>query len=154
MSGAQSPGPLSLRGHHFLCALHYRGAGYSEAFTANFTRLVEAVAQGQRQQVVVAEEADGICTACPSLQADGRSCEFQASVMNRDQALLSRMGWQPGQVLDLEAAQWAVLARRGELMEATCEGCEWRPRCDSKGPYGVASPLAREGALDATGSGT
>lgn len=144
---------LQLRGHHFLCTLHYQGAGYSEGFTGNFTRLVAGIASRRRQEVEVAAQADPICVACPSLQPDGQTCESQASVMRRDAALLDLMGWSPGQVLDLEAAQWAILARRQELMDATCGGCGWRDRCETKGPYGLASPLARPGAWQATGQG-
>lgn len=136
---------LSLRGHHFLCTLHYRGAGYSEGFTGNFTSLMEAVRARGSSTVEVAGQADAICTACPSLQPDGQACEFQASIMRRDAALLDAMGWKPGDVLDLEAAHWAVLARRAELMADVCPGCEWLPRCTEKGPYGMASPLTRPG---------
>lgn len=134
---------LELRGHHFLCTLHYRGAGYSAGFTDNFTALMADVRARGGTCVRVAAQADGICTACPSLQPDGQACEFQGSIMGRDAALLDAMGWRPGDELDLEAAHWAVLARREELMAAVCPGCEWLPRCTEKGPYGVASPLTR-----------
>ena len=135
---------MKLRGHHFLCSLHYRGAGYSHGFTANFTALMEQVRAEGGATVTVAEQADAICTACPSLQADGEACEYQGSVMRRDRALLDAMGWRPGQALDLDEAYWAVLARREALMADVCDGCEWLPRCREKGPYGVASPLTRE----------
>jgi hypothetical protein len=134
---------LTLRGHHFLCSLHYRGAGYSAAFTDNFTAQMAAVRDRGRSMVEVAGQADVVCKACPSLQPDGETCEYQASIMRRDGALLDAMGWKPGDVLDLEAAHWAVLARREALMKEVCPGCEWLPRCTEKGPYGMASPLTR-----------
>ena len=134
---------MDLRGHHFLCTLHYRGAGYSDGFTANFNALVAGVRDRDRTAVTIAPMADGICTACPSLQPDGERCAYQDSIMRRDAALLEAMGWQPGQTLDLEEAHWAVLARREALMAEVCTGCEWLPRCREKGPYGVASPLTR-----------
>lgn len=134
---------IGLRGHHFLCSLHYRGAGYSSGFTGNFTALMTAVRERAATTVVVTEQADAICTACPSLQPDGESCEYQASIMRRDQALLGAMGWQPGDVMSLEDAHWAVMRRREELMAEVCPGCEWLPRCTEKGPYGMASPLTR-----------
>jgi hypothetical protein len=134
---------VSLRGHHFLCTLHYRGAGYSAHFTDNFTSLCEDARARDTSTVEVAEFADGICSACPSLQADEQSCEYQASIMRRDGALLTAMGWQPGQVMSLEQAHWDVLARREELMKVVCPGCEWLPRCQEKGPYGLMSPLTR-----------
>lgn len=132
-----------LRGHHFLCTLHYQGAGYSHGFTDNMTAICEGIAARGTNTVEVAEMADPICTACPSLQPDGQRCEFQDSVMRRDQALLGPMGWVPGQVLDLEEAYKAVLARRDELMADVCTGCEWLPRCREKGPNGIASPVTR-----------
>ena len=134
---------LTLRGHHFLCALHYRGAGYSADFTDNFTAICEAARDRGVNTVAIAEFADGICGACPSLQPDGESCEFQASILRRDRALLSAMNWQPGQVLALEEAHWHVLERRSELMQTVCPGCEWLPRCQENGPYGLMSPLTR-----------
>jgi hypothetical protein len=136
---------FGLRGHHFLCSLHYRGAGYSTGFTGNFTALMTAVRERGATTVEVVELADAICTACPSLQPDGQSCEFQASIMRRDGALLDAMGWKPGDVMALEDAHWAVLKRREELMKEVCPGCEWLPRCTEKGPYGMASPLTRPG---------
>lgn len=143
---AASPELLTLRGHHFLCSLHYQGAGYSAAFTDNFTALMQQVQTGAVTRVRVAPMADAICQACPSLQSDQQSCEFQASVMRRDRALLDAMDWQPGQEFDLEEAHLAVLARREALMAEVCPGCEWLPRCQEKGPYGLASPLRRRGA--------
>lgn len=134
---------LTLRGHHFLCSLHYRGAGYSEAFTDNFTAIAEASRTRPTSVVEVAGLADGICKACPSLQPDGESCQYQESIMRRDQALLDAMGWAPGQQLVLADAHWQVLARREELMGRVCAGCEWLPRCQDRGPYGIMSPLTR-----------
>ena len=141
-----TPADLELRGHHFLCSLHYRGAGYSAGFTDNFSALMAGVRARGQTRVRVAEQADAICGACPSLQPDGQSCEFQASISRRDAALLDAMGWLPGDELDLEAAHWAVLSRREALMQAVCPGCEWLPRCQQKGPYGMASPLTRVAA--------
>ncbi|HEY9722089.1 MAG TPA: DUF1284 domain-containing protein, partial [Oscillatoriaceae cyanobacterium] len=137
---------VAFRGHHFLCSLHYQGAGYSTGFTDNFTAVAEAIARRGANRVRVTEMADDVCRACPSLQADGQRCQYQISVMNRDRKLLDAMGWQPDQELDLEAAYHAVLERRDELMAEVCVGCEWLPRCREKGPHGIASPLVRDAA--------
>jgi hypothetical protein len=134
---------LALRGHHFLCTLHYQGAGYSTGFTGNMTALCTGIAERGESVVEVAAMADPICSACPSLQPDGQQCATQDSVMRRDRALLDAMGWVPGQTMSLEAAYWAVLDRRDELMADVCTGCEWLPRCTEKGPNGMASPLTR-----------
>ncbi|MEB3329125.1 MAG: DUF1284 domain-containing protein [Candidatus Sericytochromatia bacterium] len=134
---------LSLRGHHLLCTLHFQGAGYSTAFVENFKGLMEGVVARKQTRIQVAPLADDICGACPSLQADGETCAFQASIMRRDSALLDEMGWRPGDVLDLEEAHTAVLTRREALMEQVCPGCEWLPRCTANGPHGIASPLRR-----------
>ena len=104
---------------------------------------MQGVVERGSSLVEVAAMADPICAACPSLQPDGQSFEFQASVMRRDQALLGAMGWRPGLVLNLEEAFFAVMARREELMADVCGGCEWLPRCREKGPNGIASPNAR-----------
>lgn len=135
---------LTLRGHHFLCTLHYQGAGYSSDFTDNFTRLCEEILARGANTVEIAALADPICAACPSLQPDGQSCATQDSIMRRDRALLEGMGWQPGQVMSLEEAHEAVLERRDALMRDVCAGCEWLPRCTEKGPHGLVSPLTRQ----------
>ncbi len=132
---------IALRGHHFLCTLHYQGAGYSAAFTDNFTALCQHIHATPDVQVRVASMADNICQACPSLQDDGQHCAHQASVMQRDRALLDEMGWHPDTVMPLGEAHLAVLAQREHLMSKVCPGCEWLPRCLEKGPYGIASPL-------------
>jgi hypothetical protein len=134
---------LALRGHHFLCTLHFQGAGYSTGFTGNMTALCAGIAERGTTTVEVAAMADPICSACPSLQPDGQSCATQDSVMRRDSALLDAMGWAPGQVKSLEAPYWAVLDSRDELIADLCTGCEWLPRCREKGPNGIASPLTR-----------
>lgn len=134
---------LALRGHHFLCTLHYQGAGYSDAFTRQMTAVTTAMAADPAQPVTVAEHADPICAACPSLQADGRTCATEPSIRRRDDALLAGMGWRHGQTMPLAEAQAAVLARREALMETVCAGCEWLPRCTEKGPHGIASPLRK-----------
>jgi hypothetical protein len=139
---AQQP-ELSLRGHHLLCTLHFQGAGYSSDFVSNFKALMEGVAARDHTWVRVAPLADDICGACPSLQPDGETCAYQASIMRRDAALLDHMGWQPGEVLELGAAHLAVLTEREALMADVCTGCEWLPRCTSHGPNGIASPLRR-----------
>lgn len=137
---------MTLRGHHFLCSLHYQGAGYSTNFTDNFTQHMREVRANRVTHVEISPMADAICQACPSLQADQQRCEYQDSVTRRDRALLDAMGWAAGDVLDLEAAQRDVLARREELMKDVCPGCEWLPRCLEKGPHGIGSPLHRERA--------
>jgi hypothetical protein len=123
--------------------LHFQGAGYSTGFVKNFKALMEGVAAREQSWVRVAPLADDICGACPSLQDDGETCAYQASIMRRDRALLEPMGWQPGDVLDLEEAHKAVLAQRDTLMASVCTGCEWLPRCTANGPHGIASPLRR-----------
>ena len=143
VSSLKSQVDLTLRGHHFLCSLHYQGAGYSNGFTDNFTVLCEAIVGRGENTVEVAAMADPICKACPSLQPDGETCATQDSIMRRDRALLEGMGWAPGQVMSLEEAHWAVLDRREELMKDVCTGCEWLPRCQEKGPNGLASPITR-----------
>ncbi len=132
---------IALRGHHFLCTLHYQGAGYSAGFTDNFTALCQHIQDTPDVQVRVAPMADEVCRACPSLQDDAETCAYQTSVMRRDRALLDEMGWQAGTVMPLREAHLAVLAQREHLMAKVCPGCDWLPRCLEKGPYGIASPL-------------
>jgi hypothetical protein len=50
---------ITIRGHHFLCMLTYIGKGYTEAFTANMTVVLQAIAAGEAFTSV--DEPDSLC---------------------------------------------------------------------------------------------
>lgn len=117
-----------MRAHHLLCALGFRGLGYSPEFVANMTQVVRRL-RGGRARVALVDTPDVICAACPNLQggrcrpASGR----RSRVPTRDRRVLRRLGLVSG--AELTARQAYALVRERitpeELREKLCAGCRW-----------------------------
>lgn len=120
--------PLRLRPHHLLCALGYRGAGYSDDFTANMTRLVAEGLQapgGGATEIEITGQADAICAPCPKRRGTG--CENQRGIDRLDAAHGARLGIAPGDRLTWAEAQARIVAHvaPGDLAQL-CGSCSWR----------------------------
>lgn len=121
-------GAFVLRAHHLLCALGFRGLGYSPEFTANMKRVVLRLRAG-RQRVRLTDTPDVICAVCPNLRggrcrpASGRRCRVPA----RDRRVLGRLGLSPGEVVTAKRAYGLVRERitPNDLRERICAGCRW-----------------------------
>lgn len=123
--------PFSLRAHHLMCVTTYQGKGYSPEFVANMNRVWHALRSGVYPKVEVHAVADPLCHACPNLQdrAQPTSCQFQRSIEARDRRLLEAMGWQEGQIVELEEVMAYILAHHAELLSHVCVGCDWMSIC-------------------------
>jgi hypothetical protein len=123
-----------------MCWQTYRGSGYSPAFVASFDALQATVAEGPDQPIRLAIAADPICAPCP--QRRGDSCEWAASVDQRDQALLDQTGLAAGRVMALDEALALVEPRFLALQDYVCVNCEWRPICEGiyREDHSAASP--------------
>jgi len=118
---------LKFRPHHFLCSLGFQGKGYSDAFTANMTRIVSQGLRapgGEDTKIEVVRNTDDICAPCPKRR--GLRCSNQDGIDKLDKSHLRALGltynekltW--GQALDL-------IQRRihpGGL-QVICAGCQW-----------------------------
>jgi len=126
----RSTGPLRIRGHHLLCALGFRGRGYSEAFVANMDRIVRRMRARPRSALVVLDSADSICAACPNLRADGacRNEKASARVRAKDRAILRRLGLKPGTAISAAAAYGRVrqAITPALLTGKLCAKCRWK----------------------------
>jgi hypothetical protein len=71
---------LQFRPHHFLCALSFQGKGYSTAFAANFSRIMQELNApgGDAIQIAITADTDSICAPCPSRR--DRLCETQDKI--------------------------------------------------------------------------
>jgi hypothetical protein len=127
---ARSTGPLRIRGHHLLCALGFRGRGYSEAFVANMDRIVRRMRARPRSRLVLLDSADSICAACPNLRADGacRNEKASARVRAKDRAILRRLGLKPGTAISAAAAYKRVrqTITPALLTGKLCAKCRWK----------------------------
>jgi hypothetical protein len=122
--------PLRIRGHHLLCALGFRGRGYSPEFVANMRRIVSRMRQRTRSKLVLLDSADSICAACPNLRADGacRNKKSAARVGAKDRRILRRLDLRPGVEITVAAAYRRVreAITPGLLTEKLCAKCRWR----------------------------
>ncbi|PRX35338.1 hypothetical protein SAMN05216257_102184 [Meinhardsimonia xiamenensis] len=119
--------PIRFRPHHFICALGYRGKGYSRAFTENMDALVVRrlrAAGGEAEVIEVVGLADDICAPCPRRR--GRLCEVQPAIARLDDAHARALRLQVGDRLTWGEALERIRANvpPGGL-KALCAGCQW-----------------------------
>ncbi|MGV0878194.1 DUF1284 domain-containing protein [Martelella sp. FLE1502] len=133
---------VRLRPHHLLCMLTYAGKGYSPAFTANMTAIVERIAGGEPIEIV--EGPDDICA--PLLTEPDPHCHRESMTV-RDRwaaAAVERLfenGMSDPIVLekdDIEGLRQAFA--RGDIRSA-CQGCEWQALCTEIAGDGFADTL-------------
>ncbi len=161
-----------LRGHHLMCALGFRGHGYSPAFAANMADILAALDRAPETPVQVVDVPDGICAAFP---ADQPGHCLEADVVERDRRVIARVGLNVGDVLT-----WRELRRRlGAAfspadLDGLCTTCRWLPlgfcreglaalqstsavdagKREMPGASAAGGPLSAAGAPDATGAAT
>lgn len=119
--------PLQFRPHHFLCALGYRGAGYSDSFTANMTEIVTLGLKadgGDDTEIEVIGATDDICAPCPKRRGD--LCTSQAKITALDLSHSKVLGVRPGDRLTWGQAKARIrsLVKPGDLTDI-CTGCQW-----------------------------
>ena len=125
------PGPmLTIRAHHLLCMLGFRGLGYSPEFVENMRRVVAAYFSQPGQSVEVVAACDDICRACPHMRG-GRCMSregAEASVRAKDEAVLARLGVAAGaQVASQELAQRVAERFDPAALSDLCANCRWLP---------------------------
>ncbi|SES16241.1 hypothetical protein SAMN04490244_106222 [Tranquillimonas rosea] len=117
---------LRYRPHHFLCSLGFRGAGYSDGFTANMARIVGGLRApgGEGTVIEVTGSADGICGPCPKRR--GAGCVSQDKIDRLDAAHGKALGVAPGDRLSWGEARRRIRdnVRPGDLA-TLCAGCQW-----------------------------
>ena len=115
---------LRFRPHHFLCALGFRGAGYSDDFTANMAALVLPMKADPTTEIEVVPAADALCGPCPKRR--GMGCTSQGKIDRLDAAHAARLDLMPGERLTWAEAELRIAARvhPGDL-STLCAGCQW-----------------------------
>lgn len=119
--------PLQFRPHHFLCALGYRGKGYSDGFTVNMTEIVThglKAEGGDTFEIEVIGATDAICAPCPKRRGD--LCSDQSKIARLDLQHSKRLGVRPGDRLTWGQAKARIrsLVQPGDLAQV-CSGCQW-----------------------------
>jgi uncharacterized protein len=135
--------PVRLRGHHFLCILTYKGAGYSEPFIANMDARVQAIAAGQDVQLVIGPDdicagftekcrqtVDHDCKAADTLRLDQLAIEAVSNILQRDLSHAT-----PLTAIDIVTLRKAYT--KGTI-RAACTDCSWKSFCDDIADQGFA----------------
>jgi len=123
-----------LRGHHFICLQFFRGEGYSDAFVANLTALLERVAA---EPALVVADADDVCAACPELGPD-RLCASESAggedeIRRIDALAMELLELAPGDRITLGEARERLSADAigvGRWRAEACDGCAWEAVCE------------------------
>ncbi len=120
-------GGLTFRPHHFLCALGYRGKGYSDAFTANMTQIVTYglfANGGDHTLIRVRTAADSLCAPCPKRRGEG--CTNQAEIDALDGRHAAALNLKQGDVLTWGQAKMRIRAKvQPDDLDSLCAGCKW-----------------------------
>lgn len=119
--------PLRFRPHHFLCALGFRGKGYSDAFVRQMQAIVDRLRGpgGDEVEIEAVGATDAICAPCPNRR--GALCETEDRIRRIDAAHAEVLGIAPGQVLTWGEAKERLATRFSiEAHHRACEGCSWR----------------------------
>ena len=120
---------ISLRGHHLLCILGFRGLGYDEAFVENMQCVVTRIRANPHAALRLVESADAICAACPHDSPDGctHTEAAGARLSTRDRRVLDVLGLNPDDDVTVASVYALVRERVTEdvLVEDLCKGCDW-----------------------------
>lgn len=103
--------------------------GYSDAFTANMTRVVcdgLRGAQGDETVITLTAQADAICEPCPSKRGTGCSEQMKITALDRRHAVA--LGLHPGAQLTWGHAKSRIAARiEPDDLSTLCATCRWEP---------------------------
>lgn len=119
--------PLRFRPHHFLCALGFRGKGYSDAFTANMARIIVdglRAPGGEATEIEVIGQTDDICAPCPKRR--DMLCTSQDKIARLDAAHAEALSLRPGDRLTWEAARARMKSLPVDIHDQICDGCDWK----------------------------
>ncbi|MEW6544793.1 MAG: DUF1284 domain-containing protein [Nitrospirota bacterium] len=123
--------PIRLRGHTLLCLQGFRGEGYSPGFVENLASVHRDLRDHPDRWVLVVDEPDDVCRACPHRGPGGCTLNGEDSedVMRaQDRHVLERLGLQTG-----AKVRWRDILDRigvslsGEDLPGLCGACRWLP---------------------------
>lgn len=119
--------PIRFRPHHFLCALGFQGAGYSPAFTANMSDIVDGRlrdAGGENIKITVTFVADSICTPCPERR--GLGCVKINTIKQLDERHAKALGLRDGDCISWGEALKRIKANvKPGSLSTLCQNCQW-----------------------------
>jgi hypothetical protein len=132
---------VRLRPHHLLCILTYKGAGYSQAFCANYDRIAARI--GEQEEIEICAGPDDVCA--PLLLTEHPHC-FNLGVTERDDkagaAVAAMLGFPVAAgtrfALDKEMLDRSRRAFADGVTREACIGCQWQDFCTEIADHGFA----------------
>lgn len=120
---------LRLRAHHFLCMQGFQGYGYSDDFVKNMTEVVKYLKKNEGSNIILVDECDDICRACPR-NANGE-CIDSNKVNTMDKKVLEKLNLQAGNEISPGELIAMVNKRLKNKKEAqdVCGECSWHKKC-------------------------
>lgn len=121
---------FTIRGHHLLCMLGFRGLGYDERFVKNMSGIVAAIRRNADVTLALADRCDDICSTCPH-NTEGRCGKKPGSedtTRKFDRTVLARLGLLPGEELTAQSVYESVMEHVApkDLEAELCTTCQWR----------------------------
>lgn len=121
---------LTFRPHHFLCALGFRGMGYSPSFVKNFKKIAQSLESNP--SITVRFSMDSICVPCPhNLSKSGDTpaplCRKQSFIDVLDRRHGNALHVRDGDILTWNDAKKRIKDNvTVEDFHRMCEGCAWK----------------------------
>ncbi len=120
--------PLTIRAHHLLCVLGFRGLGYSQEFIATMEKVVRRMRSDSAFPIIVVAGCDIICASCPHNKGSKclKEADSERKVEGQDLEVLNRLGFELGAQITAGNV-WARIKERLTPKDVTeiCRGCEW-----------------------------
>jgi len=129
---------VEFRPHHFLCALCFKGRGYSPAFIANFQTIMNQLNApgGDDTPIHIVSHTDSICAPCPNRSE--KTCLTEDKIAVLDTAHAAALDIQTGQTVTWGDAKELIAKKMTmEKFHQTCASCSWKE-------YGICEGVLKE----------
>ncbi len=117
---------IELRPHHAMCIQNFVGNGYSEAFTAEMTRLSALFRNEPETEIKLVKGSDHLCDFCPH-NTHGTCESANPSVF--DENVLRETGLQYQVKLTWRQLETATKPLSLYRLDQICTGCRWLSLC-------------------------
>lgn len=114
---------VRLRPHHLICNMCFKGKGYSEEFTQNFS-LIHKALESKEVNIKIVSDCDDICSKCP--ERHNNTCKKASIATAIDKAYLKILKLKTDQIITCEQLenkikQLLTLAK----FQTACGKCSW-----------------------------
>lgn len=118
---------ITFRPHHFLCALCFKGNGYSSAFVANFEVIMAALnaSDGDHTAIYITQHTDSICDPCPNRR--NTTCTSEEKISTLDNAHAKALDIHAGEIITWGNAKKRIKEKMTlDTFHQICKTCSWK----------------------------